>query len=53
MRGIIRVSRCGETAAVIPGFLMTAMRLFMWHPNQRGVAACWLQTLVKIDGIPD
>ena len=26
-----------------------AMRLFMWHPDQKGVAACLLQFLDRID----
>ena len=31
--------------AVISGSLMTAMRLFMWRPSQKGVVACLLQSI--------
>ena len=30
-----------------------AMRLFMWHPDQKGVAACLLQVLDRIDELLD
>ena len=36
-------------AAVIPSSLMTAMSLFMWHPNQKCVASCLLQIIERID----